>query len=262
MASFIILPMSVVLQLEAALILVGEAALLWGFAALMLLGALILLRMGLAGFNREQLLAREAGLKHPLRRGLGAARQAFRDRPGLPRLLPRRLAPIGISAYALLAGAGTGYLAGASHALPSAIVRPVLSTLIAESTAGDRFQLALQFFGHNLLALLLAALLAPLTVGLTGAALTFLPGFLLGFAAASSSWGLALSGILPNGLVEVPAALVAGGLLVHVGASVIHMDRAGGWSRRVLQAEADYLRALAWLAPALLVAAFLEAYIG
>src|SRR6185312_7386007 len=36
MASFIILPMSVVLQVEAALILVGRAELLWGFALFML----------------------------------------------------------------------------------------------------------------------------------------------------------------------------------------------------------------------------------
>src|SRR5712692_4018124 len=46
MASFIILPMSVVLQLEAALILLGRADLLWAFAAAMAVGALILLRMG------------------------------------------------------------------------------------------------------------------------------------------------------------------------------------------------------------------------
>src|SRR5205085_4535608 len=61
MASFIILPMSVVLQVEAGLILVGQGALLWGFAAAMGAGAAILLRMGLNGFSRDALLSREAG---------------------------------------------------------------------------------------------------------------------------------------------------------------------------------------------------------
>src|SRR5207248_2115497 len=61
MASLIILPMSVVLQLEAALIVVGRTWLLWAFAAAMALAAVALLRMGLTGFNREAMLAREAG---------------------------------------------------------------------------------------------------------------------------------------------------------------------------------------------------------
>src|SRR6266581_3863590 len=47
MASFIILPMSVALQVEAALILLGRTEFLWGFAGLMLALAAILLRMGL-----------------------------------------------------------------------------------------------------------------------------------------------------------------------------------------------------------------------
>src|SRR5437762_5935319 len=86
MASFIILPMSVVLQAEAALILVGRGELLWAFAATMTVGAVILLRMGLAGFNREQLLAREAGIRDPGRRLAAAVSAAFRGRPGILRL--------------------------------------------------------------------------------------------------------------------------------------------------------------------------------
>jgi len=80
MASFIILPMSVVLQAEAALILVGRGELLWAFAATMTVGAMILLRMGLAGFNREQLLAREAGIRDPARRLAADSRVACRGK--------------------------------------------------------------------------------------------------------------------------------------------------------------------------------------
>src|SRR2546423_10943432 len=87
MASFIILPMSVVLELEAALILVGRAELLWGFAAAMGLGAVILLRMGLAGFSRESMLARESGGGRPLQRTVAAVRSAFPGWPGFGRLL-------------------------------------------------------------------------------------------------------------------------------------------------------------------------------
>jgi hypothetical protein len=51
-------------------------------------------------------------------------------------------------------------------------------------------------------------------------------------------------------------------LLVQVGAAVIHMEPDGGWSRRLLVAYADYLRALRWIVPALALAAVLEAYFG
>jgi stage II sporulation protein M len=98
------------------------------------------------------------------------------------------------------------------------------------------------------------------TVGLSGFALTFLPGFLVGYAAALSSWTLALTGILPHGLVEIPAAIVAGALVIHIGATAIHMEPDGGWTRRMLEAQADFVRSLRWLAPALAVAAVLEAY--
>ena len=113
-----------------------------------------------------------------------------------------------------------------------------------------------------MLAFLLVAALAIVTAGLSGFLLTFAPGFLLGFAAAVSSWGLALSGIVPNGLVEIPAAIVAGGLAIQIGAAAIHMDATGGWSSRVLAAMADYVRALRWLVPALAVAAVLEVWLG
>src|SRR5438309_11566266 len=93
MASFIILPMSVVLQVEAALILIGRPELLWGFAALMIVIAAVLLRMGLAGFSREALLARDAGLGHPIRRAMGVVRASFGRRPAFLRLLWMRRIP-------------------------------------------------------------------------------------------------------------------------------------------------------------------------
>src|SRR5256885_1171342 len=161
MASFIILPMSVVLQVEAALILLGRAEFLWGFALLMTIVAIVLVRMG-----------------------------------------------------------------------------------------------------FNLLAFALLAVLAILPVGVSGFLLPFAPGFILGFAAPLSSWGIALTGIVPNGFVEIPAAIIAGGLAIQVGAAAIHMDARGGWSARVLAALADYVRALRWLVPALAAAAVLEVFLG
>jgi uncharacterized membrane protein SpoIIM required for sporulation len=262
MASFIILPMSVVLQVEAALILLGRAEFLWAFALLMALVAVVLLRMGSRGFSREALLARDAGLQHPLRRALRAVRSSFDARPGLLRLVWMRRTPMAIAAAGFPAGALAGYLAGASSAIPSAVVKPVLTSLVSSTGNGGGLDEALAIFSHNVLAFVLVAAFAILTAGLTGFLLTFAPGFLLGFAAALSSWGLALTGIVPNGLVEIPAAIIAGGLAIQVGATAIHMDPRGGWTARVMAALADYVRALRWLVPALAVAAVLEVFFG
>jgi ABC-type transport system involved in multi-copper enzyme maturation permease subunit len=262
MASFIILPMSVVLQVEAALILLGRAEFLWGFALLMTVVAVVLLRMGLSGFSREALLARDVGLRHPLRRAMAAVRSSFDHRPGFLRLIWMRRVPMALAAAGFPIGALAGYLAGTTNALPAAIVRPVLSSLVRSGGGGGAIDEAVAIFGHNLLAFIVVALLAISTAGLAGFLLTFAPGFLLGFAAALSSWAIALTGIVPNGFVEIPAAIIAGGLAIQVGATAIHMDARGGWSTRVLAALADYMRALRWLVPALAVAAVLEVWFG
>ena len=262
MASFIILPMSVVLQVEAALILLGRPEFLWAFALLMTVVAVALLRMGFAGFSREQMLARDVGLRHPLRRAVAAARASFAARPGLPRLLWQRRIPIVIAAAGFPVGAAAGYIAGSTSAVPAVVVRPVISTLVRSSGGASALEDVAAIFAHNLLAFVLVAVLAVVTAGLSGFLLTLAPGFLLGFAAALSSWSIALSGIVPNGLVEVPAAIIAGGLVMQIGAAALHMDARGGWSDRVLVAVADYVRALRWLVPALAVAAVLEVFIG
>src|SRR3989440_7131521 len=255
MASFIILPMSLVLQVEAALILLGRADFLWCFALLMIVVAIVLLRMGFNGFTREALLARDAGLGHPMRRAMGGVRASFGRRPAFLRLVWMRRIPMLIAAAGFPIGALAGFLAGSTSAVPPSVVRPVLSSLIRSAGDGGALEMALAIFAHNLLAFLLVALLAVLTLGLSGFLLTFAPGFLLGFAAALSSWTIALSGIVPNGLVEIPAAIIAGGLAIQVGATAMHMDARGGWTARVLAALADYVRALRWLVPALAVAA-------
>ena len=262
MASFIILPMSIVLQVEAALILVGRAEFLWGFALLMAVVAVVLVRMGFNGFSREALLARDVGLRHPLRRAVAAVARSFEGRPGLLRLVWMRRVPMLIAAAGFPLGAAIGYVAGATNAIPTQVVSPVLSSLVRSAGGGGPIEGAIAIFAYNLLAFILVAILAIVTVGVSGFLVTFAPGFLLGFAAALSSWTFALTGIVPNGLVEIPAAIIAGGLAIQVGATAIHMDANGGWTARVLAAVADYVRALRWLVPALAVAAVLETSLG
>src|SRR5216683_2452083 len=208
------------------------------------------------------LQARDSGLRRPLQRAANAFRASFQRRPGILRLLWWRRTALLVAAFGLPAGAAVGYVAGVTGAIPGPVVRPALSTLVAAAGDGSQLDQLLAIVSQNLLAILLVAPLALITVGVSGFLLTFLPGFLLGFAASQSSWSVALTGIFPNGLVEIPVAIIAGGLGIHIGASVIHMEASGGWTARVLAAGADYARALRWLVPALILAAVLEVRFG
>jgi uncharacterized membrane protein SpoIIM required for sporulation len=218
--------------------------------------------MGFNGFSREALLAREVGLRRPLHRAIGAVRWSFNGRPGILRLVWLRRVPLLLAAVGFPLGMAVGFLAGSTSAVPSSVVRPVLSSLLRTTGGTGPVPQVIAIFSHNFLAFVIAALLAVATAGISGFLLTFAPGFLLGFAAALSSWSIALTGIVPNGIVEVPVAIIAGGLAIQIGAAAIHMEPRGGWSARVLIAFADYMRALRWLVPALAVAAILEVWLG
>jgi uncharacterized membrane protein SpoIIM required for sporulation len=260
MASFIILPMSIVLQVEAGLILVGRGELLWGFAAVMAVGAFILLRMGLRGFSREALLSRETGGRDRLRGAVRTVAAAFQKAPSGPALLRARAGPILSALAAFPLGAVLGYLA--AGLVPAGLARPLVAAVGAAADRSDPISVAVGIFGHDLVALIVAGVLAGVTMGLTGYLLTAVPGAVLGYLAAVSSWGLAVAGILPGALIEIPVAAIAGGLAIHIGATVIHMKRDGGWTRRLLAAEAELVKALLWLGPLLLLGAVLEAYLG
>ncbi len=56
-------------------------------------------------------------------------------------------------------------------------------------------------------------------------------------------------------------AAIAGGLCIQIGAAVIHMEPGGGWTRRLLLAQAELAKALLWMVPLLALAALLEAYL-
>ncbi len=259
MASFIILPMSMVLQLEAGLILIGRGEFLWAFAAAMAVGAFILLRMGLRGFSREALLARPAGGGGVLRRAAAAAVTAYRQAPTGLRLLRARRVPIVLATFAFPIGLALGFLAAGSlsHAWP-----PGLGPAPGAGSRGDLPVMMMTILIGDLVGILLAGLLAAMTLGLSGFLVTGISGALIGYSATLSSWPAALGAALPHLLFQLPVAAVAGGLAIQIGASVIHMEPDGGWLARVVGGQAELARALVWMVPLLAVGALLQALVN
>ena len=80
MASFIIIPMSGVIQGESVLIISRLEWVLWGVAVMLATVAVLLLRLGILNFNRENILSKDS--RPPDRRAF--TRRAFAGLPGSP----------------------------------------------------------------------------------------------------------------------------------------------------------------------------------
>ncbi|MFN3929792.1 MAG: stage II sporulation protein M, partial [Thermoflexus sp.] len=272
LASFIVLPISMLLVFESSLLFWGSyrtlAIVLW----ILVIYAILLVRMGVVLFNREQLLSAEFDtldlrgilrsfwrmfwygdpaqpisslwdhIRHPVRRSVGA----------LATLTALGLLGFGIAWWWLPAFVGS----------PDELLR----RLQAADLSIERF-LSLPpwwIFFHNLRALALNTLIGVLTLGLWVAfypvGLMGVIGILLrGLFASDPRLGIAgLLAILPHGILELPAAgLVLAGAL-RLGLTLLTPPGPRSLRDRLMLAWVDWLKLFLLAMPLLLLAAWIE----
>lgn len=281
LASFIIIPMAFLLQAESVLLFWGQYDVLWYILAALIVVKVILIRMGIQTFNREEILAREMDDLN-LRRALGRFWGYLKGTQGwslrvlyvheLPRLLQTNRLPVGLTAAAMLAAFALGWWYAQQFPLPPQWLTPLR---IEENFAQDVSAANLSFlpkidmpsiFIHNARTLVLSTVLGIFSFGAGALMLLILPMAIVGFLTAE----FALAGtnpalfliafILPHGLFELPAALLATAFGLRLGASIIggrHPEKSNGGFLRAL---ADWVRVFVFLVlPLLLVAAWIEA---
>jgi uncharacterized membrane protein SpoIIM required for sporulation len=118
---------------------------------------------------------------------------------------------------------------------------------------------------HNLRSLLVAGLLAVLSFGVLAIVLLMAPIGIIGFATAQ----VALAGynplvflavfILPHGVLELPAAILATAMAVRLGMSVVTPTEGSSIGQSWLQALAQFVKIfLLVVLPLLALAAFVE----
>ena len=283
LASFIIVPMALLIQFEAAMMFWGNQTGLWLLVAALVIVAGVLVRMGVALFNREELLGRDIdGMR------LGWALRQFWDQfsgraandgrvPGLRawyrdlfRLLPALRAPFFAAVMATGGGLIVGAFLAARYPLPPELSGIVTSSERSESLAQLQLiaaRLPLRIFGQNVRALAVGAILGVFSLGVGGLGVFMLPWAVVGYigsqmAAGDGSLGFLALTLLPHGVVEYPALLLAAaaGLRWHT-VFISASDRLS-LSERWLRAGADFARVfLGLVLPLLLLAAFLEAYL-
>ncbi len=271
LASFIIIPMALLVQAESAAMFLADYDVLWGFVAVLIVVDLILVRMGLQLFDREQLLGREfdtIDLKEKWRTFMrffkqvdpeGAAerwtlwRVYRRDLPAIA----RRAAP---ALRAVLLVTGLGLLGGWVLAQ-----RQQVDVRFDANAVSLTSQYIL---ANNLRVVLASSLVGIFTFGVFPAVVPLLNSALIAFvvtravAAGHDPLALLAAGILPHGVFEVTAVWLAATLALRLGAAVIarppKMTMGEGW----LLALADYLKALVFVVvPLLVLAAVVEAHV-
>jgi len=294
LASFIIIPMALLAQGEAIMMFWADYSALWWTGLFLVVVDVVLVRMGIHIFNREELLGREidqlnlAYLWRVFRGHMEVARrwvpgqEADQLPPGLswlgwlgglyryeiPAILRRsRLAILAVTVAMVFAG-WIGYSFAARYPLPTGLLRR--ENISPETFARVQEMGIFSFttwgiFIHNLRVLLGAALLAIFSFGTLAIALLMLPLAVVVFLVIQASrlgynpFYFFAAGVLPHGIVELPAAIVATAMAVRLGAAFMSppegMTVGEGW----LWALADFLKVFLFLiVPLLVVAAALE----
>ncbi len=284
LASFIILPVAILIQGETVLVFWGNDRLLWLAVLAVSILAALLVRLGLAHFRREYLLGRE--LDNLNFRWMGRTFWwAFKGkahslgewyRVELPATLRRLRVPVLLTIVLAFLGGASGFLwvkirlaDWIAQTPPNELREMVAQLQEAANIASPGFSLSMRWvFFHNLRAVvvmflagmisfsILGVLLFLVNVGVVGAAMAVVD--LVGL----SPWRVFAAGILPHGVFEIPALLLAGAAVLYIGAVLVTPNEQRTIGAVFLEALADWVRVLVGVViPLLLIAAAVEAYI-
>ena len=284
LASFVVVPVAFLLQGETILIFWGNEDVLWYAIVGVTLLAALLVRLGLSHFRREYLLGREIDTlnfkligKTFSERFKGQANSVFewyrRELPNTLKELRRPLAIVvglalvaGIISYIWVVTRVPAYL----HLTPERIGE--FRTFIADNltnldTLGERLPAPILFF-HNARTTIVFLLLGLVSFGTLGLTLFIgniaLVGGVLGAAQlVGYSPVLAFAaGILPHGLFELSAIVLATAAMLKVGAQLVTPQPDKSLGEILLLSLADWFRIfIGIVVPLLAIAALIEIYI-
>ena len=283
LSSFIIIPMALLIQGESVIMLWAKYDVLWWAVFGQVILAALLVRMGLAHFNREELLGKEIDVfnlrwiwKVFSRAFIGEAHSPIEWlKHELPAALRRLAIPALLMALTLVAVTWVAARQAQVTSIPGVFNLDQLNTL--DDTFLDQFR-QMGFFSatgvvtvwlHNLRAAALATLLGSLTFGVGGVLLLLLPMAIIGFFSGAAG----LTGIspltflvaftMPHGLFELPAIILSGAAIMQIGATLITPARNMTIGEAWLRAIADWTKVmLAVVVPLFLGAALLEIFVS
>ncbi len=282
LASFIIVPMALLLQAEAMALFWGNHTGIWWLILALAITAVILMRMGTETFNREGLMGQEIDtlklhliIRRVWNRFTGRVNGRYPDPLNwykqTIRIIPSLRYPILLLLTALAGGLAVGVVLGFQFALPPSAQEFLLNSNWSENL--KRLQMLQDslpriIIFQNIRVLTLGALVGIFSFGVLAVMIFILPWVLIGYVATQFAFAgqspflFMLATIAPHATIELPAILLATGAALrwHVGIMAPSKDRSLGDA--FLDNMADFFRVFLGLAiPLLIVSAFIEAYI-
>jgi uncharacterized membrane protein SpoIIM required for sporulation/ABC-type transport system involved in multi-copper enzyme maturation permease subunit len=283
LASFIIVPMALLLVGESMVMFWANYGVLWWAIFGQLIIAGLLIRTGTAYFNREDLLGREfdtLGFRRSLRVFIDAFKGEASSFPAWYRgIIHQLLSQMGLPILLVFMVIVIGGFIGSGQA--SVFVLP--PEVIDFTNLGEGFVLdfkefePIRFFSvrgvksvwlHNLRAITIATFLGVFTFGVFGLLTLMLPFVLIGYImATAASTGISpaiffSAFILPHGILEIPAILIAGAAILRIGATLTTPAKGVTMGEALVRSIADWTRMMVGLViPLFLASAILEIYL-
>ena len=284
LASFIVIPVAVLMQGESVLLFWGTDQVLWLAVGAVIIMAGLLIRLGLAHFQREYLLGREFDSLN-LRWMATTFWKEFRgDATSVSGWysseVTKVLRQLSSSVVILAVIAGIGYaisyhwttvniprmLSGATPQDITSLVKDARQS-VGLAQANQHLAASLIFL-NNLRATFLVFLAGTVSFSVLGVVVYILNVSLVGavigvFKIIGYSPALLFAaGLLPHGMFEIPALLLASAVVLRMGAVLVTPQIGKSMGQIMLEQLADWLKVfLGLVVPLLAVAALIEAYV-
>jgi uncharacterized membrane protein SpoIIM required for sporulation/ABC-type transport system involved in multi-copper enzyme maturation permease subunit len=284
LASFIVIPVAILMQGEAVMLFWGNDTVLWFAIAGVLIISLLLIRVGIAHFEREYLLGREIDALNfkwmmrafwsNFRGGAGSLYDWYARvlRASLRRALPAMglmILVAFVSMYMSYDWIMTNGAEAISKTSPENLARleenlegiPDISSISEQLNAPFLFfnntrAIAVIFLAGLVSFSVLGVLLYMVNISLIGGVYGLLE--LLGV----SPLPIFLAGVLPHGIFELPALLIGSAVVLYIGAALVTPQTGKSMGEVIIELMADWAKIfLGVVVPLLAVAAVVEAYV-
>jgi len=289
LASFIVIPVAILMQGEAVMLFWGTEQVLWLAVAGVLIISLLLIRVGIAHFEREYLLGREIDVinlgwvwRTFWKNFLGEARSLgewYRSVLGgaMRRILPAIIIMTlvaGVSLWMSYDWVMVNVSEVIQKATPTDIAKiservsdlPDLASLRGRINAPFLFlnntrAVAAMFLAGLVSFSVLGILLYMVNIGLIGGVFALLQ--LLSVQLPNiHPWKIFVAGVLPHGIFELPALMIGSAAVLYMGVAIVTPQTGKSMGEVILELLADWTKIfLGVVVPLLAVAALIEANI-
>lgn len=283
LASFIVIPVAILMQGEAVMLFWGNERVLWLAIAGVMILSLLLIRVGIAHFHREYLLGREIDVinlrwiwRTFWRNFVGGA-ESFRQWYGGVGRAMRRIAPAVLAAALIaLVSVWMGYdwvkvnVSDLIHkATPDRLQK--IETSISQLPDLTNLQGSINapfLFMNNTRAVAVIFLAGLFSFGVLGILIYMLNvGIIGGLYALFELIGVSpmpifIAGVVPHGIFEIPALMIGSAVALYMGAVIVTPQTGKSMGEVIIEVLADWAKIfLGVVVPLLAAAAVIEAYV-